>query len=580
MNRNVTFKTLWLVSETEQKARKQTFPTQRTILFGTNGTGKSRITKNLFWTLGCTPEKQLSAGWDPDFIGVLEFEYEGKTYTVVRQRKNLGLFAENGELIACADNMGTWNRIMADKFGYTLMLQRPQSTTASRLGVDYLTLPTYIDQDGGWGASWNSFKNLSQFKSWKKPVFEAYIGLRPNAYFAAKQLWQEASDVLKGMQDKFDTQKSAFKRVRDILPKNVPVLSSTQFENELVDLGEKARDLQQRQNELRAKLVAAVNRKEQISSSLRLAVENHRNLTDDLGFISERNEENIECPTCGTLHENSFHARLQLTQDAHAFALLIAELRAEKSQAVARHERLVAELADVSEQSREITSTIREEQVGLQAKELLLAAHSAQTLDNAFEAVTSELSEEISAYAVKVETLKGGYKIFEDRARTTEVGDYFSTSVTWFSNKLNVPAEEQIKKTKPGDRGNSGGSSGPRSLLAVHLAMVKSNAAYGDTPLFPLVIDTLQQSGQDLKNLSSMVEILNGDVGINQQIILAVEMLPPNVDISNFNVVNLTEDRALLNPDDFKNVGFLAEMMGTLKKAINQDDEADELTED
>ncbi|MCI1004284.1 hypothetical protein [Herbaspirillum sp. C7C8] len=580
MNRNVTFKTLWLVSETEQKARKQTFPTQRTILFGTNGTGKSRITKNLFWTLGCTPEKQLSAGWDPDFIGVLEFEYESKTYTVVRQRKNLGLFAENGALIACANNMGTWNRIMADKFGYKLMLQRPQSTTASRLGVEYLTLPTYIDQDGGWGATWSSFKNLSQFKAWKKPVFEAYIGLRPNAYFAAKQLWQEASDVLKGMQEKFDTQKSAFKRVREILPKNVPVLSDAQFENELVDLGEKARDLQQRQNELRAKLVSAVNRKEQISSSLRLAVENHRNLTDDLGFISERNEENIECPTCGTLHENSFHARLQLTQDAHAFALLVAELRAEKAQAVARHEQLLAELADIGKQSREITSTIREEQAGLQAKELLLAAHSAQTLDNAFEAVTSELSEEISAYAAKVETLKGGYKIFEDRARTTEVGDYFSTSVTWFSNKLNVPAEEQIKKTKPGDRGNSGGSSGPRSLLAVHLAMVKSNAAYGDTPLFPLVIDTLQQSGQDLKNLSSMVEILNGNVGINQQIILAVEMLPPTVDISNFNVVNLTEDRALLNPDDFKNVGFLAEMMGTLKKAINQDDEADELTED
>lgn len=569
MNRNVTFKTLWLISETEQKAKKQSFPTKRTILFGPNGTGKSRITKNLFWALGCSPEKHLSAGWDPDCIGVLEFEFELKTYTVIRQRKNLGLFDENSDLVAFANNHGTWDRIMADKFGYKLMLQRQQNTSAARVGIDYLTLPTYIDQDGGWGASWSSFSNLAQFRAWKKPVFEAYIGLRPNAYFAARQRWQEGADVLKGMQAKFDTQKSAFKRVREILPKNVAVLSSERFENELVDLGEKTRELQKQQNELRAKLVVAVNRKEQVISSLKLSVENHRSLTDDLGFLSERNEENIECPTCGTLHENSFHARLQLSQDAHAFSLLVAELRAERVRAVSKHESLLAQLAEVSKQSRAITSAIREEQVGVQAKELLLAAHSVQTLDNAFEAVTSELAGEISIYAADVESLKEGYKKYENKVRSKEVGDYFSNSVTWFSNKLNVPNEEQIKKTKPGDRGNSGGSSAPRSLLAVHLAMIKSNAAFGDTPLFPFVVDTLQQSGQDLKNLSSMIEILNGEFGVNQQVILAVEMLPEKVDISNFNIVSFTESRALLSFDEYKEIGFLAGMIRNLKSAID-----------
>lgn len=579
MNRNVTFKTLWLVSQTEQKAKIQAFPTNRTILFGPNGTGKSRITKNLFWTLGCTPEKHNSAGWDPDCIGALEFEFEQKTFTVLRQRKSFGLFNSDRELIAFADNHGTWDRVMADRFGYKLMLQRQQNSSSARVGIDYLTLPTYIDQDGGWGASWNSFSSLGQFRAWKKPVFEAYIGLRPNAYFAAKQKWQEASDVLKGMQSKFDTQRLAFKRVREILPKNVPILNSERFENELVDLGERARTLQQKQNELRAMLVGAVNNKQQIVSSLKLAAENYKNLTDDLGFLSERNEENIECPTCGTMHENSFHARLQLTQDAHAFALLISELRGERAKAVNHHERLLAQLEEVSKQSREITYAIREEHSGLQAKELILAAHSVQTLDNAFDAVTSELSGEISVYAADVEELKAGYKKYEDKVRSKEVGDYFTNSVTWFSNKLNVPSEEQIKKTKPGDRGNSGGSSAPRSLLAVHLAMVKSNAAYGDTPLFPFVVDTLQQSGQDLKNLSSMIEILNGDNGITQQIILAVEMLPENVDIANFDIVPLTEHRGLLNVADYKDVEFLAQMMKSLDDAIVTKKVVDRLSE-
>lgn len=295
MKRNVTFKTLWLVSETEQKAKKQTFSSPKTILYGPNGTGKSRVTKNLFWTLGCTPEKHLSPGWDPDCIGALEFEFGERNFLVVRQRKNLGLFSDGGELLACADNLGTWDRIMADHFGYRLMLQRQANMPASRVGIDYLTLPFYVDQDGGWGASWNSYSNLGQFRAWKKPVFEAFIGLRPNAYFVAHQRWQESNDLLKGMQSKFDTQQAAFKRVREILPKDVPILSSERFESELVDLGEQTRELQQQQNEIRAKLVVAVNRKEELASKLKLAVSGHKALTDDLGFISEFNDENIEC---------------------------------------------------------------------------------------------------------------------------------------------------------------------------------------------------------------------------------------------------------------------------------------------
>lgn len=568
MNREVTFKTLWLVSETEQKAKRQTFPTSKTILFGVNGTGKSRITKNLFWTLGCTPEKHLSPGWDPDCIGALELEFDGQNYLIVRQRKTIGLFNPNGELLAFADNLGTWDRIMADKFGYKLMLQRQPNTKPARLGIDYLTLPFYIDQDGGWGASWSSYSNLSQFRAWKRPVFEAFIGLRPNAYFAEKQRWQEANDKLKVMQDKFDTQRLAFTRVREILPKNVPILSSQQFENELVELGEQARGLQLRQDALRTKLIVAVNLKEKINTELRLTVEAHRSLTEDLGFISEFNDADIECPTCGTLHANSFHARLQLTQDAHSLSLLASELRREKEKAVSQHEALIKQLKELEGKSNEINSAIREEKAGIQAKDLLLAAHSVQTLDNAFNAVTSEACAEIENFAVQVEEHRNSYKKFEDRVRLKEVGDYFSTSVSGFSDKLNIPPTEQIKKTKAGDRGSSGGSSGPRSLLAVHLAMLKSNATYGDTPFFPFVVDTLQQSGQDLSNLSSMIEILNGAVGLDHQIILALEMLPEGVDTSNFEIVRFTAKQALLNSEDFKQVGFLAPRLRTLKEAI------------
>lgn len=568
MTRNVTFKTLWLVSESEQKAKKQTFPKPKTILFGTNGTGKSRITKNLFWTLGCSPEKHTAPLWDPDTIGALELEFAGQDYLVVRQRKELGLFTPEGELVAAADNLGDWDKIMADLFGYKLMLRRKANTNPARVGIDYLTLPFYIDQDGGWGATWSSYSSLNQFRMWQKPVFEAFIGLRPNGYFTEYQRWQVANDHLRVMQDKFETQRAAFSRVRQILPKTVPVLSTERFENELVDLGEKARALQKRQNELREKLVSAINLKEKIDAEVTLAVEAHRGLTDDLGFISEFSQTTIECPTCGTQHANSFHARLQLTQDAHSISLLVGELRDERKTAIRRHEVILKLLQETDDESKKITTALKEEPEDIQAKDLLLAAHSVQTLDNAFDKVTLELTKEIQTLVEEVEKHRLAYKKYEDLVRLKNVKGYYNTSISYYSDKLNVPPEEQVIKAKPGERGKVGGSSAPRSLMAVHMAMLKTNTEFGDMPHFPFVVDTPQQSGQDLDNLSSMIEILNGSISPAHQTILALEMLPPSVDISGFDVVRLTGKRNLLNEKDFKEVAFLEPRLQSMREAI------------
>lgn len=577
MNRNVTFKTLWLVSESAQKAKKQEFLNPKTILYGTNGTGKSRITKNLFWTLGCSPEKHIAPGWDTEGIGALKFQFAGADFMVVRQRKELGLFTANGELLAAADSLGEWDKIMADLFGYSLMLRRKPNTEPARVGIDYLTLPFYIDQDGGWGATWNSFSSLKQFRNWQKPVFEAFVGLRPNAYFIAHQRWQVVNDQLRVQRDKFETQRTAFSRVREILPRTVPVLDTERFENELVDLGEKARHLQKSQNQLREKLVLAINIREKIDAELALAVEAHRELSDDLGFISEFTGDTIECPTCGTQHKNSFHAKLRLTQDAHSISLLVSELRDERKIAIKRNDAIFKALKEAEDESEKIKASIEAQEEHVHGKDLLLAAHSVQTLDNAFDKVTAEISKEIDDLAREVEKQRVAYKQFEDKARHKKVKGYFNACISFYSDRLNIPKEEQIIKANPGDRGDVGGSSAPRSLMAVHMAMLQTNEEHGDMPHFPFVVDTPQQSGQDFANLSSMIEILNGDLAPAHQTILALEMLPPSVDISGFEVIKLEGKRNLLNDFDFKEAAFLEPYLAAMRIAISTENVAKRL---
>jgi hypothetical protein len=124
MNRRVTYKTLWLVSARDGSARKQPF-SQKTLLLGPNGTGKSRIIKNLYWVFGCNTRKRDVGMWDPDTVAALEFTYGNTSYMVVRDGKRLGMFGANDKLLFSAENIGAWSKHLGAFFGFQLKLKRP-----------------------------------------------------------------------------------------------------------------------------------------------------------------------------------------------------------------------------------------------------------------------------------------------------------------------------------------------------------------------------------------------------------------------------------------------------------------------
>jgi hypothetical protein len=535
MNRRVIFKTLWLVSERERKAAKQSFSQSKTLLLGENGTGKSRIIKNLLWVFGCMPEKRNIGGWDPDTVAALDFSYDGNDYLALRQGKRLGLFSSDNEVLFAADNMSAWESFIAPFFGYRLQLQRPNSTRFSQAGLEYLTLPFYLDQDGSWGTSWDTYTTLSQFKNWKPLAFEAFIGLRPNAYFAAKQLKDKIHGQLVEKQKELEAQRIAFHRVREVLPRNVPSLNTATFRAELSELGRKVLKVQQQQVALRGKLIATVNLRQKVESELQLAVSAHRELVEDLVYLSDVPSTVLECPTCGTIHENSFHARLQLSQDSDSIAALVAELNNKLTEVRENEARIRGELRSMGKALDDIDSLMHEKKARLRLDDIL-AAHSKKTLSTAFQRVTADLGAVVRKLEDQEELYKSKLKQFEDRSRLKEVRKYYADQVISLSQLLNVPTSEQVTKPRPGARAQAGGSSQPRSILATHLALLRTNVQYGDSPFFPFVVDTPQQSGQDDKNLGSMINLLGRSAGEHHQVILAVEKLPEGIDTSEFEV--------------------------------------------
>jgi len=112
-------------------------------------------------------------------------------------------------------------------------------------------------------------------------------------------------------------------------------------------------------------------------------------------------------------------------------------------------------------------------------------------------------------------------------------------------------------------------------MLAVHLAMLATNAEWGDSPLFPFVVDTPQQSGQDDPNLTKMVEVLGMAAGVHHQVILAAERLPANVQLGDFDAVRLEQKRSILSKDAFgAAVARLQGPLATLRKSLKPEVEA------
>ena len=548
MSREVIFKTLFLISQRDASARRLDL-SQQTLLLGSNGTGKSRITTNLFCVFGCNPPKRNVGNWDAETVGALEFSFDGKDYFVLRQGNRLGLFLD-GRLLFGAQKMSEWSRHIARIFGYRLQLPRPRGERYDQAGMEYLTLPFYMDQDGSWGASWDTYENLGQFKGWKKPTFESFIGLKPNAYFEAKQRQDELAVVLNEKRKELDAQTTAFRRVEEVLPEDVPNLNPQAFRDELAELGRQAADAYNLQVKTRAKLLSVMGTREQMRAELQLAGAAHKELSSDIVYLSDLPPGPIECPTCGVHHENSFHARLTLSQDADTMAALVAELQSRSEDLRTEEESIRSQLAEIAKTIAEFDRTAQERKADLALSELL-AAQSRRTLGEAFRRVSMEIKVNLTDLEAKERELRARAKHFLDKHRIKTVQEYFSNTVATFSQNLNVPSDEQVSKVVPGSRAEAGGSSAPRSMLAVHLGLLSANAEYGDCPLFPFVMDTPQQSGQDEKNLRKMIEVAGRAASASHQVVLAIETLPADLDISAFAVISFERSHGALSKEDF-----------------------------
>ena len=175
-------------------------------------------------------------------------------------------------------------------------------------------------------------------------------------------------------------------------------------------------------------------------------------------------------------------------------------------------------------------------------------------ITKSFENNTKKTNADIRILQNKIELAEKHVKGLESREVKKEIKELFETKLKYNFNQLNIPFNGKINQIH--SRPNiGGGSSNPRAILALHMAYLELSLNKTKLPLFPFVIDTPQQNGQDMYNLSNTFNHLEN---INfTQLIIGSEILPNQTNLNNYKVLEFKNEYSVLNADEYSHVSKL-----------------------
>lgn len=549
--KSLRYKKLWLVSEASRAARCIEFNPKMTLLVGKNHTGKSTLVKHIFKTLGCET-KGKSDRWDSLAISVLRFDLNGVDYLAYRRANVYALKNESTGTIKVTTKYSEWSDLLANLFDFRLMLPTHQESL-SQATPPFLFLPFYFDQDGSWQKQWNSFEKLSQFSSWAKPLTSYVTGQRPNGYYIAKFEETKAKAEATKIAHELGVVHAALVRVRKSLPRTTLRIDAGAFKQEIADLLRSSTQLNQEQESLRSKAFEQASVKESLSTQIAMAKDALRDLEGDLKYLTESKvEPTLLCPTCGTTHENGFPIRLELVDDAETLRKIIAELESERQKVDEALAGIQGKLNRVRLKSHDIEKTLQIKKGALRLQDVV-DSQSSEVVRSAFAKDMDSLKRQLTKHEEVSADLKDKVSKFDLPERTKEINGFYAERIQLFASELGVQDLREDVKKKPDANITASGSALPRSLLAYQFAVLHTAKEKGDANLFPVVVDSPNQQGQDAEHLTQMMNFIVKRTPAGQQLILAVEESPTGL-VFEGSTIELTTPFGLLDASQYETV--------------------------
>ncbi|MBR8215577.1 hypothetical protein [Burkholderia vietnamiensis] len=547
---SLRFNRISICSESEQKAYSQPFHPRKTLLLGGNSTGKSTIVKSLFRAFDAEPSGDLR-GWDYTAIIAVDFSVGEVEYTTVRRGDLQALF-RGQKLMGATTSSSRWNDIFADVVGFPLQLMDREENLRAATPSMYF-LPFYINQDGSFFGSWDTFKSLKQFDSNAIPnTLEYFAQVRPFRYFELKGREKNAKTRLSELDVEAETLQRTRQRLRRSI-KAAPVkLSIAGFEKEVHALAKLATDLGAKQDKVRSEIIEGQELARQLTDQIRLseaALREHEADFKSVGIAADNGA--FRCPTCHAEHDASFHTFLELAEDARELYRLKERLERHLVSVNDRLFRTRRESGALRQQYLEVEKVLAVKRGRLTFDDVV-RSHGADAAENALDAEIAGIQKAIAAAIELTKELKLELKTLMENHDGDAPLEAFRNAFKELLAIADVPAFSNVESWKLSKRPTDSGSPGPRSVVAYYGALWTVMKTPDSSLPSPVVIDSPNQNAQDRKHLEGIMGLLASKTPANAQVILCAE--DPSDAFKPDKVIELVRERALLEASQFDEV--------------------------
>ncbi len=515
----VKFKNLFLLSQVEKRALHVPLDSQKLLIQGANGFGKSVIMKSLYEALGATPNKIDDRWKNANVSSCLEFEFAGSTWFSVKAHGVHSLFDDKGNRRFWGQRLvKDWGPKLAEFFGFKLEMVDKDGETLTPPPA-YLFAPFYVDQDGSWDNTWVSFRRDFYLPESAVTLADYHSGIRPDGYYAAKAELTKEKIVLASLETAVETLRQAMTQIEEI-EGTTPTYDLQEFASECEDLvAESERLLVLQSNHRRT--VSDLHEESHLVKAEAVLLKNALNEMRGEFELASSLPRQVECPTCGHEYQNSLAERFALIADEGVLSKALTEAQSKLERLTEKELAERGKLDAISTSLSRVQRILETRKQSLSLNDVLVAAGKTE----AAKLLRVSLNEKILAAdgsRTRSGTLRALMNEFTDRTRTSEIRKFYRTRLSMYSQELDVHLDDPDKQSIVSIN-VARGSEGPRALLAYYYAFLDTKISFTTNVRFPVVIDSPNQQGQDKVHLPQMVKFIFDHVPDGAQTIVATE---------------------------------------------------------
>ncbi|MBK8816699.1 MAG: hypothetical protein IPN42_14875 [Methylococcaceae bacterium] len=261
----------------------------------------------------------------------------------------------------------------------------------------------------------------------------------------------------------------------------------------------------------------------------------------------------VECPLCGTLHDNSLINRATILSDKQRVENQVISIENEIAQLEVETIKSQSLLCDTREKILFINKKYkRKTDNGETNLTSLVDGFASRSVQRNVEETKTKKESLSKSLGDKQKDLKKEQKSLLTTKRKDELGAMFLGSLTEFIHKLSAKGVNLNGVKHPSDYnkifGSGGAAESTRAVLAYQLAIFRQINLVGNEVSAPLVIDTPNQQEQAEQHYEKIVKLIMEDTPQNSQIIMCGMSNPnltPYAEVSK--IIELDEDKLLRN---------------------------------